>query len=52
VISLVGTVSGKSMKLLPKDYVKLNCTEFDFGWTPDPLSKGAYFSGERARGKQ
>jgi len=34
VISPVGTISGKSLKLLPPDVIfqKLKCTEFDFGW--------------------
>ena len=55
VISVVGTISGKSLKLLPP---KIKCTKFDFSWgsapdpaggaysaPPDPLAvfKGAYF---------
>jgi len=41
VISLVGTISGKSLKLLPPTrchILKLKCTKFDFGWgsAPDP----------------
>ena len=33
VISLVGTISGKSLKPLPLDviFLKLKCTKFDFG---------------------
>ena len=42
VISLVGTISGKSLKLLPPDiiFLKLKCTKFDFGWgsAPDPTA--------------
>ena len=45
VISLVGTISGKSLKLLPPDVMFLNikCTKFDFDWgfSPDPAG-GAY----------
>ena len=47
VISLVGTVSGKSLKMLPPDVIgpilKLQCTKFDFGWgsVPDP-ARGTY----------
>jgi len=43
-ISLVGTISGKSQKLLPPGVIlKLKCTIFDFGWgsAPDP-AWGAY----------
>jgi len=33
VISLVGTISGKSIELLPSDVIlKLKCTTFDFVW--------------------
>ena len=44
VISMVGTLSGKSLKLLPSDVIlKLKCAKFDFGWSSatDPAG-GAY----------
>jgi len=39
VISLVGTVSGKSLKFITIcHFLNLKCAKFDFGWgsTPDP----------------
>jgi len=39
VISLVGTISRKSLKFLPPDVIiilKRKCTEFNFGWGSDP----------------
>ena len=53
-ISLVVTISGKSLKLLPPDiFFKLICTKLDFGWgsgraysaPPGPVTgyNGAYF---------
>jgi len=41
---MVGTLSGKSLKLLPSDVIlKLKCAKFDFGWSSatDPAG-GAY----------
>jgi len=32
VIPLVGTISGKSLKLAICHILKLKCTKFDFGW--------------------
>jgi len=43
-ISLVGTISRKSLKLLPPAviFLKLKCTKFYFGWSsaPDPAGGG------------
>jgi len=37
VISLVNTISGKSLKLLPPDVIlKLKCIKFDFRWGSAP----------------
>jgi len=64
VISVVGTVSGKSLKLLPPDviFLKRKCIKFDFGGgsAPDPAG-GAYsappelpagFKGPTSEGKE
>jgi len=67
VISLVGTVSGKSLKMLPPDVIgpilKLQCTKFDFGWGSVPdTARGTYsdppdlipagFEGPTCKGKE
>jgi len=67
VISLVGAISGKSLKLLPCHNLKLKCTKFDFGCgsAPDPAGgaysappgplagfKGPTSKGEEGRGKE
>jgi len=45
VISLVGAISGESLKLLPRDVMlMLKCTKFDIAWSSAPDRAGGAYS--------